>query len=96
MRFGLNLAIASLAYAALSNGSLLLLSSFTTSGVVGQYAAMSQVAALTSGAVSGLLFTMSYPRLRLAWDKGHSALVRILASIDASESHRHSNIGFAH
>ena len=76
VRFGLNLAIASLAYAALSNGSLLLLSSFTTSGVVGQYAAMSQVAALTSGAVSGLLFTMSYPRLRLAWDKGHSALVR--------------------
>ena len=76
IRFGMNLAIASLAYTALSNGSLLLLSSFTTSGVVGQYAAMSQVAALTSGAVGGLLVTMAYPRLRLAWDKGHHESVR--------------------
>lgn len=76
VRFGINLAIASLAYAALSNGSLLLLSGFTTSGVVGQYAAMSQVAALTSGAIGGLLHTMAYPRLRLAWDRGHHASVR--------------------
>lgn len=73
--FGINLALASLAYTVLTNGNLLLLTAFVASDRVGKYAAMSQVAALSSGAVLGLVLTVAYPRLRLAWDKGHRAKV---------------------
>jgi O-antigen/teichoic acid export membrane protein len=73
--FGLNLALASLAFTVLSSGNLLLLPLFTPSDRVGMYAAMTQVGALTSAAILGLAFTVLYPRLRLAWDAGHRAAV---------------------
>lgn len=73
--FGINLSLASLAYTVLTNGNLLLLTAFVASDQVGKYAAMTQVAALSSGAVLGLALTVAYPRLRLAWDKGHRVTV---------------------
>ena len=74
--FGLNLALASLAFTGLSSGNLLLLPLFTSSERVGMYAAMTQVGALTSAAVLGLAFTVMYPKLRIAWDSGRRAAVR--------------------
>lgn len=74
--FGINLALASFAFTALSNGNLLLLAMFAPSDLVGKYAVMMQVATLSSAAVLGLMLAVTYPPLRLAWDQGHHVSVR--------------------
>ncbi|TFC70737.1 hypothetical protein E3O45_15595 [Cryobacterium sp. TMS1-20-1] len=76
MRFGVGLAIASTSYAILGNGNLLILAAFVPASVVGSYAAMMQVAALTSAAVLGVVLAVAYPPLRRAWDNGQHATVQ--------------------
>ena len=73
--FGLNLALAALAYTILLNGNLLVLSNVVSSSRVGTYAVMSQVATLTSAAILNFLLAVAYPPLRLAWDEGDRSRV---------------------
>ncbi|TFC94706.1 hypothetical protein E3T28_14525 [Cryobacterium sinapicolor] len=75
VRFGLHLAFASFAFTVLTNGNLLILAAVAAGEEVGRYAAMTQVAALTSGAVLGLVMTVAYPRLRAAWDQQNRPVV---------------------
>lgn len=84
-KFGASLALASLSYAILSNANLLILNSFAPTTVTGKYAAMLQLSTLTSGAVLGLVLTATYPKLRRAWDAGHTVFVQgSLATLQAS------------
>lgn len=81
MRFGLQLALASLAFTLLTNGNLLVLAAVASGDQVGRYAAMTQVAALSSGAVVGLMLTVAYPRLRAAWDRQNRLAVEAQLAI---------------
>src|SRR5690606_20504999 len=78
--FGLQLALASAAITVMGNAVLLVLPMVEGPDAVGRFAAMFQLAALTSGSALGLLTTVAYPRLRHAWDAGqhddvHTAIV---------------------
>jgi O-antigen/teichoic acid export membrane protein len=75
-KFGLGLAIASAGYTVLTNSTLLLISTTVPLDDVAAFAALSQVATLTSGAVLGLVATVLYPRMRSAWDLGQEMRVR--------------------
>lgn len=68
--FGVNLAVASFAFTVLTNASLIILTVFVKAGPLARFAAMTQVSALTSSAVIGLILTVMYPRLRAMWDSG--------------------------
>lgn len=70
-KFGLHLASASLAVTILTSVGLLMLPLFVTKTAVGRFAATSQLATLTCGAVLGLISTVAYPALRRQWDTGH-------------------------
>ncbi|MFF1571177.1 lipopolysaccharide biosynthesis protein [Leifsonia sp. NPDC058292] len=67
-RFGVHLAVASLAVTVLTNSALVMLPAFVSNSDVGRFAAMTQVATLTCGAVLGLALTVAYPALRRLWD----------------------------
>lgn len=69
-QFGLHLASASLAVTVLTSAGLIMLPAFVSRTDVGRFAAMTQVATLTCGAVLGLLLTVAYPALRRLWDAG--------------------------
>jgi O-antigen/teichoic acid export membrane protein len=78
-RFGVHLALASLAGTLLTSAGLIMLPLFVGSTQVGQFAAMTQLATLTCGALLGLVLTVAYPALRRMWDEGkaHEAAERI-------------------
>jgi O-antigen/teichoic acid export membrane protein len=70
-QFGVHLAAASLAVTILTSVGLVLLPFFVSRTEVGRFAAMTQLATLTCGAVLGLVSTVAYPALRRLWDEGH-------------------------
>ena len=74
--FGVKLAVASLAFTVLTNVAILILPIFSSAHEVGKFAAMSQITTLSLGALSGLVLTVEYPRLRLDWDRGGEEAVR--------------------
>ncbi|WP_348788967.1 hypothetical protein [Leifsonia sp. NPDC080035] len=73
-QFGMHLAAASLAVTVLTSASLVMLPAFVSKTEVGRFAAMTQIATLTCGAVLGLILTVAYPALRRLWDDGHRAV----------------------
>lgn len=76
LAFGLNLTIASLFYAVLTNVSLLVLPALASSRDVAPFAAMLQVSTISAGAILGLVVTTMYPYVRAGWDAGFKALTR--------------------
>ncbi len=70
--FGLRLAWASLAFTVLTNGSLLVAAPFVSSDELGRFGAMNQFAAISAGAIAGLVTATVYPRLRAEWDAGRA------------------------
>lgn|GEM_PF-5905188 len=73
---GIHLALASLAFTLLANGSLLIAPLLVDADDVGRFAATTQVITYSSAAVSGLILTALYPELRRQWDSGAEAHVR--------------------
>jgi len=73
-QFGVHLAMASLAVTLLTSIGLVTLPAFVTKTEVGRFAAMTQLATLTCGAVLGLVSTVAYPTLRKWWDEGQAEL----------------------
>jgi hypothetical protein len=75
LSLGLQLALTSAAITLMANSILLVLPTFEAPAAVGRFAAMLQLASLTSAAALGLLTTIAYPRLRQAWDAGRHSEV---------------------
>jgi O-antigen/teichoic acid export membrane protein len=73
-QFGAHLALASLAVTILTSVGLVMLPLFVSRTEVGRFAAMTQLATLTCGALLGLVSTVAYPALRRLWDEGHTEM----------------------
>ncbi|MDY0946747.1 hypothetical protein SOM11_12195 [Frigoribacterium sp. CFBP9039] len=74
-QLGYQLALASLGVTVLASANLIVLQHFSSSEAAAPFAAMSQLAVLSSAALISLYLTVQYPSIRLSWDSGNESIV---------------------